>query len=272
MRTALILAGVLALLGAVPTVPAQAAPARPDTTLAAIQVIPRPVRVVPGAGRFTLTPRTRIVAAVDRLIDQAAAYKINWLHLHVADDQGFRVAIAGFPNLTAIGGQGAVGTGGRTVDPGGSWTQAQYRSVVAHASARFMTVVPEVDSPGHDNAIIMSEFGDTANPRLDGHPQDINCSVNHPPVWDYTQDVGISALCLDSRNTWAITSAIVRQLGALTPGSLYDLGGDEVPAALMSPADYAAFVDRESGIVQAQHKTVMGWADIAAADTHLSGP
>jgi len=402
MRTAVILAGVLAL-GAAPTVPVQAAPARPDTAPPAIQVIPQPVRVVPGAGRFTLTPHTRIVvagrsegarpvaadlaallrpatgfrlpvvdgarrpgdvelvlgdpgtlagdpdgegyqltvtasgatleaptphglfngvqtirqllpgwiesrtvqpgpwsmpaatlvdypryryrglmldiarhfetpAAVDQLIDQAAAYKVNWLHLHVADDQGFRVAIAGFPNLTAIGGQGAVGTGGRTVDPGGSWTQAQYRSVVAHAAARFMAVVPEVDSPGHDNAIIMSEFGDTANPRLDGHPQDIDCSVNHPPVWDYTQDVGISALCPDSPNTWAITSAIVRQLSALTPGSLYDLGGDEVPAALMSPADYAAFVDRESGIVQAQHRTVMGWADIAAADTHLSGP
>jgi hexosaminidase len=84
--------------------------------------------------------------------------------------------------------------------------------------------------------------------------------------------VGISALCLGSQNTWAITSAIVRQLSALTPGSLYDLGGDEVPTTLMSPAGYAAFVDRESGLVQAQHKTAMGWADIAVADTHLSGP
>jgi hexosaminidase len=403
MRAALILAGALALSSAVPMVSVQAATARSDVSPAAIQVIPRPVRVVPGEGRFTLAPGSRIVvaarserarpiggdlaallrpatgfrlpvvdgdrragdielvlgdpgtlngdpagegyqltvttsgvtlqapaphglfngvqtirqllpgwiesptvapgpwsmpaativdfprypyrglmldiarhfqtpAAVEKLIDQAAAYKINWLHLHVADDQGFRVAIDGFPNLTAIGARGAVGTGGRTVDPGGFWTQEQYRSVVAHAAARFMAVVPEVDSPGHDNAIIMSEFGDTTNRRLDVHPQDINCSVNHPPVWDYTQDVGISALCLNSRNTWAITSAIVRQLSALTPGSLYDLGGDEVPASLMSAQDYPAFVDRESGIVQAQHKIVMGWADIAAADTHLSGP
>jgi len=103
--------------------------------------------------------------AVMRLIDQAAAYKINVFHLHLSDDQGFRLAINGFPNLTQIGGQGSVGTDGRTMDPGGFWTQAQFREVVADAQAHFMTLVPEVDSPGHNNAIIMSEYGATANPR-----------------------------------------------------------------------------------------------------------
>jgi hexosaminidase len=211
-------------------------------------------------------------ADVERLIDQAAAYKINTLHLHLSDDQGFRIVINGFPNLTTIGGQGSVGTGGRTMDPGGYWTQADYQAVVADAAAHFMTVVPEVDSPGHNNAIIMSEYSDTANPLLNGHPQDINCSANNPPVWDYSGDVGYSALCPASANTWAIMSAIIDQLAAMSPGPYYDIGGDEVPATVLSQSQYASFVNQEAGIVQGQGKTVMGWADIAGAGTNLTSP
>jgi hexosaminidase len=211
-------------------------------------------------------------SAVEQLIDQASAYKINVLHLHLSDDQGFRIVINGFPNLTTIGGQGSVGTGGRTMDPGGYWTQADYQAVVAYAAAHFVTVVPEVDSPGHNNAIIMSEYNDTANPLLDGHPQDINCGANNPPVWDYTEDVGYSAMCPASNNTWAIMSAIIGQLAALSPGPYYDIGGDEVPTTLLSQSQYASFVNQETGIVQGQGKTVMGWADIAGAGTNLTSP
>jgi hexosaminidase len=211
-------------------------------------------------------------SAVEKLIAQAAAYKINVFHLHLSDDQGFRIVINGFPDLTTIGGQGSVGTDGRTMDPGGYWTQAQYRAVVADAQAHFMTLIPEVDSPGHNNAIIMSEYNDTANPLLNGDPQDINCSANNPPQWDYTEDVGYSALCPDSQNTWTIMTAIIHQLDAMTPGRYHDLGGDEVPTTLLSQAQYAAFINQEAGIVQAQGKTVMGWADIAGPGTDLTGP
>src|SRR6266571_2045987 len=178
-------------------------------------------------------------SAVEQLIDQAAAYKINTLHLHVSDDQGFRVVINGFPNLTTIGGQGSVGTGGRTMDPGGYWTQADYQAVVAYAQAHFMTLIPEVDSPGHNNAIIMSEYNDTTNPLLNGHPQDINCSAHNPPQWDYSEDVGYSALCPGSQNTWTIMTAIIQQLDAMTPGAYHNLGGDEVPSTLLSQSQYA---------------------------------
>ena len=158
------------------------------------------------------------------------------------------------------------------MDPGGYWTQADYQAVVADAAAHFMTVVPEVDSPGHDNAIIMSEYNDTANPLLDGHPQDINCSANNPPAWDYTEDVGYSAMCPASTNTWAIMSAIIDQLAAMSPGPYYDIGGDEVPATLLSQSQYASFVNQEAGIVQGQGKTVMGWAEIAGPGTNLARP
>jgi hexosaminidase len=202
-------------------------------------------------------------SAAEELISQIAAYKIDVLHLHLSDDQGFRLAINGFPRLTAIGSRGSVGTGGRLVDPGGFWTQAQYKAVVADAAAHFITVVPEVDSPGHNNAIIMSEYHDTGNPALPADPHGINCGQDNPPHWDYTEDVGYSALCPDSPDTWAIMTAIIGQLTAVTPGRYYDLGGDEVPASLLSAPKYAAFINKEAGIVSRHGKTVMGWADIA---------
>ncbi|SFB70877.1 hexosaminidase [Nocardioides terrae] len=214
--------------------------------------------------RHFQTPET-----VMSLIDEASAYKINTLHLHVSDDQGFRIVIDGFPNLTAIGSQGSVGTQGRTMDPGGFWTQRDYRRVVAHAAAHFMKVVPEVDSPGHNNAIIMSEYGDTANPLLDGHPQDINCSRNDPPQWNFTGDVGYSAMCPESENTLTIYDAIVSQLSAMSSSRYYHLGGDEVPASTLSHDRYAAFINEEAPLVTARGKTVMGWAEIAGAGTTL---
>jgi hexosaminidase len=206
-------------------------------------------------------------ATVEKLIGQIAAYKIDVLHLHLGDDQGFRLAINGFPRLTAVGGRGSVGTGGRLADPGGFWTQAQYKAVVADAAAHFITVVPEVDSPGHNNAIIMAEYNDTGNPAFHVSPHGINCGADRPPHWDYTEDVGYSALCPASPDTWAIMTAIIGQLTAVTPGPYYDLGGDEVPASLLTAPQYAAFVNKESGIVTGHGKTVMGWADIAGKGT-----
>ncbi|MGH3626529.1 MAG: family 20 glycosylhydrolase, partial [Sciscionella sp.] len=209
-------------------------------------------------------------AAAEKLIDEAAAAKINTFHLHLSDDQGFRIVINGFPNLTSIGAQGSVGTDGRTMDPGGFWTQAQFKAVVAYAAARFITVVPEVDSPGHTNAIIMSEYNDTANPLLNGHPSDINCSTNKPPQWNYTGDVGYSALCPTSDNTWTILSSIISQLSAMASSTYYDIGGDEVPATVLTQEQYASFVTHEGGIVNGVGKTVMGWADIAGDGTTLA--
>ena len=127
--------------------------------------------------------------------------------------------------------------------------------------------MPEVDSPGHNNAIIMSEYNDTGNPALPASPHAIDCGAFKPPHWDYTENVGYSALCPGSRDTWAIMTAIIGQLAAITPGPYYDLGGDEMPASLLTPAKYAAFINKEAGIVTGRGKTVMGWADIAGKGT-----
>ena len=197
-------------------------------------------------------------AAVKRLIDDASAFKINVLHLHVSDDQGYRIAIKGRPELTDIGSQFSVNN-----DPGGYRTQAEYIDVVRYAAAHHMTVVPEVDTPGHTNAIIMS-YNTGPSPPYPVYP-DTNCGANKPPVWNLTFDVGYSALCPDSHYTWAILTDIITQLTATSPGPYYHLGGDEVPASLLTADQYNAFIDRESQIIEARGKIVMGWADISSA-------
>jgi hexosaminidase len=243
------------------------ATARGPWTIPSVHIVDYPRYAYRGfmldIARHFQTPET-----VMRLIDEASAYKINTLHLHVSDDQGFRIVINGFPNLTDVGSQGSVGTDGRTMDPGGFWTQQDYRGVVAYAAAHFMSVVPEVDSPGHNNAIIMSEYDDTANPLLNGDPQDINCSVNNPPQWNFTGDVGFSAMCPESENSLTIYHAIITQLSAMSTSPYYHLGGDEVPSTVLSQDRYAAFMNSEMPLVSAQGKTVMGWAELAGQGTN----
>ena len=83
------------------------------------------------------------VADVCRVIDHLADYKLNVLHLHLSDDQGWRLAIDARPRLAEVGGRTAVGG-----DPGGHYTQDDFRAIVAYAAERFVTIVPEIDTPG----------------------------------------------------------------------------------------------------------------------------
>jgi hexosaminidase len=91
------------------------------------------------------------VDEVKRYMDLAARYKINRFHLHLSDDQGWRLESNSWPNLTQHGGSTEVGGG-----PGGFYTQAEYADLVAYAQARYMMVIPEIDMPGHTNAALAS--------------------------------------------------------------------------------------------------------------------
>src|SRR6266536_3138576 len=92
---------------------------------------------------------------VKRYIDLISLYKLNvlhlHLHLHLTDDQGWRIAVDGWPNLSAHGGSTQVG-GGR----GGFYTKQEYWEIVGYARDRYITVVPEIDVPGHTNAALAS--------------------------------------------------------------------------------------------------------------------
>ncbi|MBP2648105.1 MAG: Beta-N-acetylhexosaminidase [Gemmatimonadetes bacterium] len=184
------------------------------------------------------------VADVKRFIDLLAAYKLNVLQLHLSDDQGWRIEIASWPRLTELGGLTAVGGG-----PGGFYTQAQYREIVEYARRRYITVIPEIDLPGHTNAALVA------------YPE-LNCNGKVPAPYTGIE-TGISSLCTRRPVVMQFVADVIRELAAITPGPFIHIGGDEADVTL--PRDYVAFIDSVQRIVRAQGKTMIGWEEIASA-------
>lgn len=184
------------------------------------------------------------VGQVKRYIDQLALYKLNKLHLHLSDDQGWRIAVDSWPDLAAYGGSTQVGGG-----PGGHYTKDDYREIVRYAASRFLEVVPEIDMPGHTNAALASYPG-------------LNCDGVAPPLYTGTE-VGFSSLCVGAERTYDFVDDVVRELAALTPGRYLHIGGDEAHST--SHEDYVAFMDRVQPVVARYGKTVIGWHQITGA-------
>jgi hexosaminidase len=184
------------------------------------------------------------VADVKRVIELAALHKLNRLHLHLTDDQGWRLAIDSWPRLASFGGGTEVGTGS-----GGYYNKDDYREIVAYARSHFMTVVPEVDLPGHTNAALAS------------YPE-LACDGQAPRRYTGI-DVGFSALCVDKDLTYRFLDDVFGEIAALTPGEYLHIGGDE--ANTMSRDDYATIVSRAQEIVSAHGKIPIGWHEVAAA-------
>jgi hexosaminidase len=184
------------------------------------------------------------VAQVKRYIDEIALYKVNYFHLHLSDDQGWRIAINSWPNLAAHGGSTEVGGG-----PGGYYTQADYSAIVSYAKSRYITVVPEIDMPGHTNAALASYAK-------------LNCNGVAPPLYTGT-DVGFSSLCVPLDITYTFIDNVIGEIAALTPGPYIHIGGDE--ASSTNASDYKKFINHVQQIVAAHGKTVVGWHNIAAA-------
>lgn len=181
---------------------------------------------------------------VKRFIDYMALYKLNQLHLHLSDDQGWRVEIRSWPNLARIGGSRQVGGG-----EGGYYTQAQYADLVGYAAERYITIVPEFDMPGHTNAALAS------------YPE-LNCDDRTPPLYTGTR-VGFSTLCASRDTVYRFIDDVVREISALTPGPYFHIGGDEVEK--LSHEEYQRFVERVEGIVRRHGKRMVGWGEVAAA-------
>jgi len=180
---------------------------------------------------------------VKRYIDLLSLYKMNRLHLHLSDDQGWRIEIKSRPALTVIGAVTEVG--GTT---GGFYTQEQFADLVAYASARFITIVPEIDMPAHTNAA------------LSAYPE-LNCNGKSPAPYTGT-DVGFSSVCVESEATYRFIDDVIGELSAMTPGPFLHVGGDE--SKTLSPAQYATFVGRVQSIVASHGKQMIGWDEIAA--------
>ncbi|WP_309227387.1 beta-N-acetylhexosaminidase [Micromonospora thermarum] len=189
------------------------------------------------------------VDAVLRVIDHLARYKLNHLHLHLTDDQGWRIAVDSWPRLATVGGATAVGDA-----PGGWYTKADYRRIVAYAAQRHITVVPEIDLPGHTNAAL------TAYPEL--APDGVA-----PPPYTGTE-VGFSYVDPANERTYDFVADVLGEVAALTPGPLLHVGGDE--AFKVKGTAYTGFVERAQRIVAGLGKTVVGWHQLAPA-AHADG-
>ena len=184
------------------------------------------------------------VDTIKQVIDRIAPYKINHLHLHLSDDQGWRIEIKSWPKLTEIGGKTEVdGT------PGGYLTQEDYAEVVNYAGRRGITIVPEIDVPGHIHAALV------AYPELsiDGKDRELYTGT----------EVGFSTVDANKDVVYEWFDDVVREISALTPGPYFHLGGDE--SSVTPHDDYVKFVRRAQQIIRDNGKRPMGWDEVAVA-------
>jgi hexosaminidase len=180
------------------------------------------------------------VEDVKRFIDLIAQYKINRLHLHLTDDQGWRIEIKSWPRLTKIGGSTQVGGNG-----GGYYTQEQYQEIVDYARSRYIMIIPEIDTPGHTNAALASYA-------------ELNPTEEATALYEGAE-VGFSTLWIKSEVTYKFLDDVIRELAAITLDPYIHIGGDE---ARSTPEDeYKMFMKRAQEIVISHGKQAIGWSE-----------
>mgnify|MGYP002735295396 CR=1 FL=1 len=185
------------------------------------------------------------VAEVKQVIDLLARYKMNVLHLHLSDDQGWRLEVPSRPSLTEAAGTTAV-DGGRW----GHYTVEDYADLVQYAAARGIEIVPEFDTPGHVNAATHAYGELNAN----GKPS--------PPFSG--QKVGFSKLDPAVAETEPFLEDVFTDLAAITPGRYLHIGGDE--ALEMTPKEYETLVRSVVDKVRAQGKEAVAWQEAVELD------
>lgn len=181
------------------------------------------------------------VDEIKRQIDNAVQYKINKVHMHLSDDQGWRLEIKKWPDLIAIGGSTAVDG-----DLGGYYTQEDFKEIVKYAEERYVEIIPEFDMPGHTNAALAS-YG-FLNPS--GEKRSLYTGI----------DVGFSTLMCRDEKTYEFIEDIIKEVCEISPSQYIHIGGDETDST--SKEDYNYFMQRVSKIVEKYGKTPIGWDPI----------
>jgi hexosaminidase len=202
------------------------------------------------------------VETVKAYIDRAAALKFNHLHLHLTDDQGWRIQLRSHPRLTELAAGSAVAG-----DPGGFYTRDDYREIVAYASSRHMTVVPEIDMPGHTHAVTLAHPELTEEPVLS---ETVMAAVDefgggvptHGEPYEGIA-VGFSSLKIGEEATYDFVADVLGELAGMTPGPYLHVGGDESLGT--DPEDFAAFIGRATEIIADLGKIPIAWHEAGAA-------
>jgi hexosaminidase len=211
---------------------------------------------------------------VKQYIDYLALHKMNTFHWHLTDDQGWRIEIKKYPKLTTLGGfrEGTlIGHYGAKVPEydnvryGGFYTQEQIKEVVKYAQDRYITVVPEIEMPGHALAAL------TAYPELSctGGPFKVG------QTWGVYDDI----FCAGNEQTFAFLQDVLTEVMPLFPSKIVHIGGDEAPKTRWKTCPkcqarikaehlkdehelQSYFVQRMEKFVNTKGKTIMGWDEI----------
>lgn len=181
------------------------------------------------------------VAFVKRYLDVMAAYKLNRFHWHLTEDQGWRLEIRAYPRLTAVGGCRAETMVGRSFEPYvgdgerycGHYTQAEAREIVAYARDRFITVVPEIEMPGHSKAAL------AAYPGLACTPGPFEVAT----TWGVHEDI----LC-PGQPTFDFLEGVLTEVMDIFPGPYIHIGGDEAPKTRWAESELAQRVIEREGL------------------------
>ncbi|MBO0980055.1 family 20 glycosylhydrolase [Microbacterium sp. SD291] len=208
------------------------------------------------------------VADVKAFIDGVSALKLNHLHLHLSDDQGWRIHIDSWPLLTER--SSGTSAGG---DPGGFYTKDDYREIVAYAASRHMIVIPEIDLPGHTHAIGVAYPDLVEAPVLNDSLIAESERLGQPlPVAGENYlgwGVGHSSVRIHDERTYRFVRDVVRELAELTPGPYIHIGGDE---SLGTPkADFDLFAARATAIVVEAGKVPIAWHEMGSAEDIAEG-
>lgn len=209
---------------------------------------------------------------VKKYIDYIALHKMNYFHWHLTEDQGWRIPVPKYPLLTKVGGfrDGTIigrfpGKGNDNLRYGGSYTREEIKDVVAYAAKRYITVVPEIEMPGHSSAAL------TAYPYLGctGGPYKVQ------QTWGVFNDV----FCAGNDTVFTFLQNVIDEVVALFPSKYIHIGGDECPKTSWKTCPkcqkrikdnnlkdenglQSYFIRRMEKYINSKGKTIIGWDEI----------
>jgi len=226
---------------------------------------------------------------VKRFIDDMVKYKYNLLHIHLTDDQGWRLEIKSYPKLTTVGAwnvkkEGRFNTFSKPApdesrDYGGFYTHDDIREIIAYASGRFVNVMPEIDVPGHSLAAIASYPELSCTPGADKYVVNSGEPFMVWPPGGHFYGLVDNTLCPANEKVYAFLDKIFTEVAGLFPFEYIHIGGDETARnfweksaaikALMQKEKLknldevqSYFVKRVAKIVESKGKKVIGWDEI----------